>query len=63
MYIFNSSRDITCFWNKCLIGAELQGLRECEGLDDFISPKLKQLANVGMVCCFFAFIVMNCVDN
>lgn len=63
MYIFNSNRDIACLWNKCLIGAELQGLRECKGLDDFISPKLKQLANVGMVYCFFAFFVMNCVDN
>lgn len=49
MYIFNSNRDIACFWNKCLIGAELQGLRECEGLDDFISPKLRQLANMGAV--------------
>lgn len=61
MYIFNSNRDRACFWNKCLIGAGLQGLREHEGLDDFISPKLRQLANA--ICCFFAFIVMNCVDN
>lgn len=61
MYIFNSNRDCACFWNKHLIGAELLGPREHKGLDDFISPNLRQLAKCGLL--LFAFIVMNCVDN
>lgn len=60
---FNSNRDIACFWNKCLVGAKLQGLRECKGLDDFTSPKPRHWQTWVQFAAGFAFIVMNCVDN